>query len=399
MDIHKVEQLLDTTHKIIVHQREKEKLRGEKFNVFSILRMERKENATHSAFLCELLNPEGTHLKGKVFLQLFLQSIGDKTIDIKSAKVKTEHHVGKKDVDEKTGGRIDIYIWDSGGYSISIENKIDASEQEDQIERYFNHNKGKNSVYYLTKFGVESEKSNKRLKIDVDYYRLSYKENITNWLLTCMKEVYDVPILRESIKQYYLLVKKLTQTMNKEEEKELFDAILNQYDEATVIASNLKSAVVQLNTLIRHKIFDLLKQRIGKKYNIHLGYDVDKSHSQIWIKVNGKDEMKIFFGIQGFSFEKDNDFGENLYIGIFVNDGKYLPEYAKLGEKRSNYWIEIQNFSEYNGYSVCFQNPKTLKRLNSDGIFQENFINHIVNETEDYLKIHHDSIDEYLNQY
>jgi hypothetical protein len=39
---------------IIESYKEKEKLRGEHFNVFSILGVEHKENSTHSAFLSEI---------------------------------------------------------------------------------------------------------------------------------------------------------------------------------------------------------------------------------------------------------------------------------------------------------------------------------------------------------
>jgi hypothetical protein len=396
MELQKVEQLLNATHRIIAQQKENEKLRGEKFNVFSILQMERKENATHSAFLCELLNPKGSHLKGTVFLELFLQTIGDKTIDFKTAKVKPEHHVGKKDVLGKTGGRIDIYIWDKEGNSISIENKIDAGEQEAQLERYYNHNKSKNTVYYLTKYGVPSEECKDQLTVGKHYFLLSYKATITNWLQVCMKESFDSPILRETIKQYFILIKKLTQTMNEKEQKELFEAILNNYEEASIITSNFKSAVVPLNGNIRKKVFESLVEKLSVKYNVYLGSAIDKPHSQIWIKVSGKEEAKIFFGIQGFSVEKD-DLGEGLIMGIFVLDGKYLPGYDVLGEKRSNWWIEIESIKDFDGYNVCLQDSKTLKKLNADQIFHEKFISHIVDETILYLGKHVESISAFLN--
>ena len=63
--------------------------------------MERKENETHSAFICELLNPKGRHFKGNTFLRLFLSVIENDTIDLDSARVKTEHYIGKKDIENK----------------------------------------------------------------------------------------------------------------------------------------------------------------------------------------------------------------------------------------------------------------------------------------------------------
>lgn len=129
-------QILKTTGRILQYKREKEILKGERFNVFSILGMESKENETHSAFLCELLNPSGSHFKGNLFLKLFLGTIGDFTIDVNTAQVMTEKHIGFKNNKEKTGGRVDIYIWDGRGNSICVENKIYASDQFAQLERY-----------------------------------------------------------------------------------------------------------------------------------------------------------------------------------------------------------------------------------------------------------------------
>lgn len=43
---------------------------GENFNIFKILRIETEEVFTHSRFLCELLNPKGSHGKGSLFLNI-----------------------------------------------------------------------------------------------------------------------------------------------------------------------------------------------------------------------------------------------------------------------------------------------------------------------------------------
>ena len=53
-----------------IQKKERQK-RGEYFNIFSVLRLETKEVRLHSAFLAELLNPEGSHGLGKQFLELF----------------------------------------------------------------------------------------------------------------------------------------------------------------------------------------------------------------------------------------------------------------------------------------------------------------------------------------
>ena len=168
--------LFTSVQNLINHQEELEKAKGEKFNVFSILRMETKENDTHSNFLGNLLDPRGTHLMGPTFLKLFLDQINNESVlDIETTNVTLEYSCGPTNHKEKTGGRIDIYLEDNFGKSLSIENKIYADDQPNQIQRYVNHNKGNNQVYYLTLHGTEpSKKSKGKLKSGEDYFIISY---------------------------------------------------------------------------------------------------------------------------------------------------------------------------------------------------------------------------------
>ena len=150
MNLQQLDNFLNDTALILKHKKEKEFLKGETFNVFSILKMEKMETKTHTPFLSELLNPNGKHLKGNIFLNLFLDTIGyNKLDDIQylnsdNATVKMNHHIGKVILDEgnESGGYIDIYIFDTNNNSITIENKIDEfTEQPKQIVRYYNYNK------------------------------------------------------------------------------------------------------------------------------------------------------------------------------------------------------------------------------------------------------------------
>jgi hypothetical protein len=125
--VKQVKQLLREGSKIVKRQREISILKGENFNLFSVLKFERKENRTHSAFIGEVLNPKGSHMMGTVFLDLFLSEIGydehitrqnksanqsgkkDK-IDSSKSSARTEFYIGVRDDKLQTGGRIDIYI-------------------------------------------------------------------------------------------------------------------------------------------------------------------------------------------------------------------------------------------------------------------------------------------------
>ena len=353
--------------------------------------METKENATHSAFLCEMLNPKGSHLKGNLFLKLFLECVHNQELDVESACVKVEHVIGTRDDQNKTGGRVDIYIWDKMNNTICIENKINALEQNAQIERYCKHNPGKNTVYYLTKFGDQPTSAGSFVQ-DQNYYSLSYQNDIANWLRLCMKEAYDAPILRESIKQYLLLINKLTHTMDSKEQEELFNLILRNHEEATIIAANYRQAVGQVLDKFRNDLYNALLVKLKDKYNIYLSNeDVYRKWSIIWLKIKGKHESRMFFGISSFAIDEV----ESLRIGIFTMNAND-PDNSALGQKETNWWYELKNFSDFKGAKVKLNDSETIKRLKFENGFWIGLMEQIVSETTDYLEEQHNKVDKLL---
>ena len=126
--------LLFNTRTTIKHQNEITELKGEHFNLFSVLNIEARENKTHSNFLAELLDPKGCHRQGAIFLKLFLEVIGKdfetkigdnplmgKFINSRKTRVFKEYYIGKRDDVEKTGGRIDIMIRNGENSIIKVE--------------------------------------------------------------------------------------------------------------------------------------------------------------------------------------------------------------------------------------------------------------------------------------
>ena len=136
--------LLSQVSSIIQQYEKVAELTGENFNVFKILGVETKEVKTHSAFIAELLNPQGSHGQGDVFLKLFVEqlkysfkkNIYEKRLNILNvfdtsiAEVLKEEYIGQKT--EAGGGRIDIVIKDAKNQLV-IENKIYAKDEEKQL--------------------------------------------------------------------------------------------------------------------------------------------------------------------------------------------------------------------------------------------------------------------------
>ena len=138
-------------------------LTGENFNIFRILGLETRENK-HSAFLCELLDPKGSHGMKATFLKSFVDKIVSLVagrFDLPApawddASVKPEKHIGSVSEDYLIGGRLDIEIIPAQeGRRIFIENKIGAGDQQCQLVRYHMHEPAA-CLLYLTLNGKEA---------------------------------------------------------------------------------------------------------------------------------------------------------------------------------------------------------------------------------------------------
>ena len=240
--IEQAEQLLQSTGSIIEKHEEIARLKGENFNIFRLLGIEDKEVKLHSRFIAELLDPKGSHDQKTAFLKMFLEQVVDPLLsgsckarpDENRAEVYTEHSIGPKHIDGENskGGRIDIFITD-GTQHISIENKIKEPEQEDyQITRYCNHEPDKNLVLFLTPRGDEASTKKK-------YHPISYQEHILPWLESCQKHCADLPILRETIKQYIITIKELTGGLTMQKmEKTIQKLMMKDIEAAHKIYSN-----------------------------------------------------------------------------------------------------------------------------------------------------------------
>jgi len=379
--------LLDSVRRILNHQAEIEKLRGEKFNIFSVLRMENKENATHSALIAELLNPRGSHLKGNTFLQLFLKVIQkENCINIDSVEVETEFKIGERNDDLKTGGRIDIFIKDDSGNCISIENKIYANDQFAQVERYCNYNTTQNKVFYLTLEGKEPSEDSKGCKTNgEDYYLISYKEQISCWLQLSLKEASDSPMLRESIKQYLNLIKKMTSTPDNLHEKELINLLLNNYETAVYVKSNLQKAMYFIADQVRETVIVELKKRIGGNYLVEKGALITSKYAQIWIKHKSINEPFLYFGVEPFNGMGNGN--SNLIVGVFNSSGKknsFTDEF--LIDSAKHWYNEV--IVKFDEAPVNFGSDPFIIEINKSNEFREKVIDQIVTQVIDFIKVH-----------
>jgi hypothetical protein len=182
---------------------------GGNFNLFQILGIGHYEVRTHSPIIAELLRPHGCHGQGDVFLRLFLKKvgIGDPPFQQSRTTVATERYIGPKT--ETKGGQLDIVIEDGVRRRVLIENKIYAGDQENQLLRYYNYDKDADLIYLTLDRREPSEYSSSGLDPG-KYKRISYENEILDWLFDCRKEAACLPGVREVLSQYIALIEELT---------------------------------------------------------------------------------------------------------------------------------------------------------------------------------------------
>ena len=303
-------------------QQEERNRKGENFNLFSILSIERYE-LKHSALIANLLDPKGSHGCGDAFLRAFFEiALKGTAYPFESSTPldsRTEHYTGP--IAGDTGGRIDILV-KSSHYGLIIENKIYAGDQDKQLIRYDNYGKeifGADGylLVYLTLYGYDASKGS--ITSDdsqkVNYLCLSYAEDILRWLEQCARLAYDKPLVRESLNQYIQTIKQLTyQDMNQENIQKIIDLAVDHPEVVATLSSN-RDAIAQG---IRKKyIFAELKKYADQKSWLY-----DDSESSY-----NEEEPKIRFRKEGWggsiiisadSEGKKSNYGRwiNLWIGI-----------------------------------------------------------------------------------
>ena len=319
-DKNTMQKLLDDVYSIILadqKETEEKQRRGDLFNVFNILNLQTYEVRTHSAFLSELLDPKGSHGMKDGFLKLFLSSIyvfDNWVFNTSDAKVRVEESVGNINEQGTEGGRIDIII-SSHNKAIIIENKIYASDQTNQLIRYSNYGKifDDYKLLYLTLDGHEaSEESCGDMTVNKDYYSISYKTEILEWLVQCQDKCRDKELVFCSLKQYCTLIKELTGQMeNTENNKKLID-LLTQDDNAIKTASILDHADELYGELIEKYITQKLKQWVEEK-----GYELEEDEGDCWYQIFPKN-----WNHHCIAFQNYNNRGRYFYIGVLKVSGR-----------------------------------------------------------------------------
>lgn len=377
------------------------KISGNAFNVFNVINVTSDEVRLHSKFIAELLNPKGTHGQDELFLQLFIDELNI-DLDCKSATVKVEKYIGPKtDID---GGYIDIYIKDNKGESITIENKIYAGDQENQLLRYYNFNP--NNLLYLNLYGKEpsldsyilkeekikdlalTSKYKTSLELGIDFKIISYKYDIIDWLIKCREKAVELPLLREGITHYINLIKTLTgQTGTTKMNKDIVNYItsdVNTLKQAASVEENMNAAKIKvqwgfwecLKKAITNNGLKIIEDASVVLENVESYYNKSRNRDLRFgflVKVFEKENLSIHFKIEldnniyfGFTLEKNGNGGisnleeNSLFKNLVLElNNNYKNEQFWLGWRHTE---EILNFRNFNSDAIFeLTNEKLLE--------------------------------------
>lgn len=209
----------------------------------------------HSRFIYSMINPNGSHFQNDLFLKLFIECIDPKIL--KNFSLSNAQVFKERD-------NIDLLIED-GNTFIIIENKLLAGEQKNQISRYIEtiekygnlEHKPKIIVVYLSITGKNPSKyslneyninqSNKQIYLQdqsYDYYPISYKKSIPQWVHKCIDITKEVHNLHNAFYAYQDILNKVNKTMNSNNVMTFSNSILSQTPENLMMSLQLSAEIM-----------------------------------------------------------------------------------------------------------------------------------------------------------
>ncbi len=257
------------------------------YNIFTLFHDFSDEVNLHSNFIASLLDPNGDHYKGDLFLKLFLETCGidDFSIDTSRATVFEEFKY------------IDIYISD-GKKHIILENKVYAKDQPTQIARYIEAIKKEGAeerdvedediyVLYLHPDGwLPKENSLDGYKLNQDKTKLekegfsinfkviSYGNEILEWIDKCKNEVSNITDLNVFLSQYKDVIEMIYDRYKRIDEMEkanLVEIFKENYTAVSEIANNYQEA----RKKIIDEFFENVKEILEKDEAIKVTYSIE----------------------------------------------------------------------------------------------------------------------------
>lgn len=241
------------------------------YNIYKILCVTENE-VLMCRVLADLLNPQGSHNMGDIYLREFLGTVLG--IDVSEKELLRAHVY--KEYPITNDRRIDIVIQFEAAF-LPIEVKINAGEQKSQCYDYFQYAKNKDKdtfVVYLTKYGHYPSKYSVTGKETADIvpedkiHCISFKENIMEWLIRI--KALSTEAMSVMIGQYIDAIKDFTENKERAFIMDIADKISGDSDSLRAsihIAKSIDTAKAKVITLLFRE-FERQLPPLLAKYNM-----------------------------------------------------------------------------------------------------------------------------------
>lgn len=316
----KYTQLFSIINSTLQKQQEQKQRGINDYNMVSVVRRPTHEVGMHSNVLYSLLDPEGKHYQGRLFLDLFIEHV----LKLPLKDFSDDISVVAEELTEDNR-RIDFTI-KSSHTCIGIEMKVNSGDSENQISDYHKHlsdenrhNNIKPQMYYLTKFGNDADPSSTN---GVDVVNISFKKHILTWLKLCQEEIKNITNLNIAFDNYIEIVQGITmqhrsniiqieeELVNNKKELPTVLELLNKDKE--IKGRILYSFFNDVIAFATARKFSLVSLKHPNKDGSHINYhsEVELKTCINWYLTNSSKKTK------GIGLFIDCNFGGDFYLHI-----------------------------------------------------------------------------------
>lgn len=399
------------------------------YNIFNVLEIHEKE-VVMCRFLADLLNPEGQHGCGILFLKSFLEDVLKES---RMSDTLLAHTDVIKEFVITNDRRIDIVIRNVR-FLIPIEVKIYADEQEGQCYDY--HKNARNArLVYLTRFGNAPSLYSRKERDGTNILSLdkiqciSWAYDICNWLAKLLVK------LKEPVKSMVMQYIDAIHTVADERDKKVMEKNLEiLYESPDYFAAGLEiekfMKVAKLHLM--RLMFDDFKEemeRIKAKYGLELEGDAnyysydERQHEKFYDCYSTYPGLN--YVIKRAKFQKRSlqmwfriEIEHNLFGGICLFDTKAMAEDGNLegyqvnditvdiideaaqylnrdiitptdwwltwcypnGRRQDDYYDDVPDFKHMNPCAIRLVDDKTRKEFvkNAVKIFEEHILKYLL---------------------
>ena len=322
------------------------------FNVFNLCGVDHYE-LWHSKIIAHFLSPQGAHGFGMQFLSAFAQcfELGEYSDNV---IVRTEVPARMSDVNF---GRFDILIEDYQTKTVCIiENKIFASEQSDQLKKYDEWLKRKETadwnthLVFLTLDGRTPETLNDENRCTCIAYSSDGSECkcLSSWIDRCAEIAKEMSSVCETLCQYKKHINKIA-TGEHAMNNQIVQEIQKNICAAEKVYMNYQSACVSLaNRILIDDIKEKLEKRCGKGWRIQTGLSFSRRESGFLYvppakpNSNLKGNIYVIFAETGLT-NCQIGIWQDLRNGVFIGDQDSFNKAIEKCEFQKEAWEIEEN--------------------------------------------------------